>query len=65
VLIAIPTGLLTAYAYERGEQTLWANALVHAGTNAPVMLTSVAVATAIMVAAFRSERRAAGRRQAT
>jgi membrane protease YdiL (CAAX protease family) len=76
VMIAIPIGLLTAYVYERGEHTIWASALVHAGTNAPAflftvadlqpvatpvyLLTSVALASAIMAVAFRRDRRAAG-----
>ena len=41
VMIAIPIGLLTAYVYERGDRTVWASALVHAGTNAPVFLFTV------------------------
>jgi membrane protease YdiL (CAAX protease family) len=44
VIIAIPTGLLTAYVYERGNRTVWASALVHAGTNAPVFLFTVGTA---------------------
>jgi membrane protease YdiL (CAAX protease family) len=38
VLIAIPTGLLLACIYERGDRTIWASALAHAGTNAAPML---------------------------
>lgn len=41
VIIAIPTGLLTAYVYERGDRTVWASALVHAGTNAPVFVFAI------------------------
>jgi membrane protease YdiL (CAAX protease family) len=81
VIIAIPTGLLTAYVYERGEQASWASALVHAGTNAPAFLftvgdlqpvatpvylvTSVVLASAIVAVAFRRDRRAAGLRRAS
>ena len=42
ILIAIPTGLLTAYVYERGENTIWGDALVHAGTNAPAFIFTFA-----------------------
>jgi len=41
VVIAVPTGLLTAYLYERGDRTIWANALVHTGTNAPAFVFTV------------------------
>jgi membrane protease YdiL (CAAX protease family) len=34
VVIAIPTGFLTAYAYEVGDNTVWGPVLLHAGTNA-------------------------------
>jgi membrane protease YdiL (CAAX protease family) len=33
VVIAIPTGLLTAYSYERGNNTIWGPALLHAVYN--------------------------------
>lgn len=33
VMIAIPTGLLTAYLYERGNNTIWASALLHSVNN--------------------------------
>ncbi len=33
VMIAIPTGLLTAYLYERGNNTIWASALLHTVNN--------------------------------
>jgi hypothetical protein len=48
LIIAIPTGLLTACAYERGEETIGSSALVQAGTKA---------------VAFRRDRRAAGHGQ--
>jgi membrane protease YdiL (CAAX protease family) len=38
VLIAIPTGFLTAYLYERGNNTIWASALLHAVNNALVYI---------------------------
>jgi membrane protease YdiL (CAAX protease family) len=38
VIIAIPTGLLLACIYERGERTIWASALAHAGINAAPLL---------------------------
>jgi membrane protease YdiL (CAAX protease family) len=34
VVLAIPIGLLTAYAYEAGDHTVWGPVLLHAGTNA-------------------------------
>jgi membrane protease YdiL (CAAX protease family) len=34
VVIAIPTGFLTAYIYERGNNTIWGSALLHAVYNA-------------------------------
>jgi membrane protease YdiL (CAAX protease family) len=34
VIIAIPTGFLTAYIYERGRNTIWGSALLHAVYNA-------------------------------
>lgn len=33
VLLAIPTGFLTAYLYERGKNTIWGPALLHAVNN--------------------------------
>jgi membrane protease YdiL (CAAX protease family) len=69
ILIAVPTGFLLAYVYERGARTVWAAALAHAGTNLPpfifavgpppvasslYMLTSIVLATAIVVAARRA-----------
>ena len=61
VLIAIPTGLLLACIYERGDRTIWASALAHAGINAAPLLfilapeyqalaTSLYLGTAILVA---------------
>ena len=38
VMIAIPTGLLTAYLYERGNNTIWASALLHAVNNTLVYI---------------------------
>lgn len=37
-LIAIPTGFFTAYLYERGKNTIWASALLHAVNNALVYI---------------------------
>lgn len=37
-LIAIPTGFFTAYLYERGSNTIWASALLHAINNAIVYI---------------------------
>jgi membrane protease YdiL (CAAX protease family) len=34
ILIAIPIGLLTAYAYEVGDNTVWGPVLLHAVNNA-------------------------------
>jgi membrane protease YdiL (CAAX protease family) len=34
VLLAIPIGLLTAYSYERGENTIWGPVLLHVVNNA-------------------------------
>jgi membrane protease YdiL (CAAX protease family) len=33
VVFAVPMGFLTAYIYERGENTIWGPALLHAVTN--------------------------------
>ena len=41
-LAAIPTGLFTAYLYERGEQTLWGPYLMHIGTNGLVFIFAFA-----------------------
>lgn len=38
VIIAIPLGFLTAYIYERGSNTIWGPALLHAVNNGLVML---------------------------
>ncbi len=38
VMIAIPTGFLTAYIYERGNNTIWASALLHAVNNTLVYI---------------------------
>jgi membrane protease YdiL (CAAX protease family) len=38
VIIAIPIGFLTAYVYERGNNTIWGPGLLHAVNNALVML---------------------------
>lgn len=38
VISAIPTGYLTAYAYERGNNTTWGPGLLHLGTNALAIL---------------------------
>ncbi|MFN8529782.1 MAG: CPBP family intramembrane glutamic endopeptidase [Anaerolineae bacterium] len=38
VVVAIPLGFLTAYAYERGTNTIWGPALLHAANNALFML---------------------------
>jgi membrane protease YdiL (CAAX protease family) len=38
VLVAIPAGLLTAYVYERGNNTIWGSALFHAVYNAPAFV---------------------------
>jgi membrane protease YdiL (CAAX protease family) len=38
VLVAIPTGLLTAYIYERGANTIWGSALLHASYNALIFV---------------------------
>jgi membrane protease YdiL (CAAX protease family) len=38
VIIAIPAGLLTAYVYERGDNTVWGPGLFHAVYNAPAIL---------------------------
>jgi membrane protease YdiL (CAAX protease family) len=38
VIIAIPAGLLTAYVYERGDNTVWGPGLFHAVYNAPALL---------------------------
>lgn len=38
VIIAIPAGLLTAYVYERGNNTIWGSALFHAVYNAPAIV---------------------------
>ena len=38
VIIAIPAGLLTSYVYEKGDNTIWGNALFHATYNAPALL---------------------------
>lgn len=35
VIIAIPAGFLTAYIYERGDNTIWGSALFHALFNIP------------------------------
>lgn len=37
-VIAIPTGFLTAYLYERGNNTIWASALLHAVNNALIYI---------------------------
>jgi len=42
IIIAVPTGLPTAYVYERGENTIWGDALVHAGTNMPALIFTFA-----------------------
>lgn len=41
VVIAIPIGLLAACIYERGDNTIWGPALMHAGNNALAMLFTV------------------------
>lgn len=38
VVIAIPAGLLTAYIYERGSNTIWGSALFHALYNGPAFV---------------------------
>jgi membrane protease YdiL (CAAX protease family) len=38
VLVAVPTGLLTAYIYERGANTIWGPALLHASYNALIFV---------------------------
>jgi membrane protease YdiL (CAAX protease family) len=38
IIIAIPAGLLTAYVYERGDNTIWGPALFHAAYNAPALI---------------------------
>jgi membrane protease YdiL (CAAX protease family) len=40
VLVAVPTGLLTAYIYERGANTIWGSALLHAGNNALIFVVA-------------------------
>ena len=42
VVVAIPAGLLTAYVYERGSNTIWGSALFHALYNAPAFVFSFA-----------------------
>jgi membrane protease YdiL (CAAX protease family) len=41
VVIAIPAGLLTAYIYERGHNTIWGSALFHALFNLPTFVLSL------------------------
>jgi membrane protease YdiL (CAAX protease family) len=38
VVIAIPAGFLTAYIYERGNNTIWGSALFHSLYNAPAFV---------------------------
>jgi membrane protease YdiL (CAAX protease family) len=38
VVLAIPTGFLTAYLYERGNNTIWASGLLHAASSALVYI---------------------------
>jgi membrane protease YdiL (CAAX protease family) len=37
-VIAIPAGFLTAYIYERGNNTIWGSALFHSLYNAPAFV---------------------------
>lgn len=41
VVVSIPLGYLTALAYERGHNTIWGPALIHAGTNGLIMLIAM------------------------
>ncbi|MEZ4672550.1 MAG: CPBP family intramembrane glutamic endopeptidase [Anaerolineae bacterium] len=38
VIIAVPAGLLTAYIYEQGNNTIWGSAVFHTVYNAPALL---------------------------
>jgi len=51
VVVAIPLGYLTALAYERGGNTIWAPALIHAGTNGLIMLIALPPAVQPLVSA--------------